>query len=74
MNKNIRELLRLATLSMCVASESNLYGVPNKTGMKFNPDYKVDTPKKELRGFTIKGHKVMAYSKKDAIKKMKHKK
>lgn len=69
MNKNIRKLLRLATLSMCVASESNLYGAPNKTGMKFNPDYKVDTPKKELRGFTIKGHKIMAYSKKDAIKK-----
>lgn len=74
MNKNIKKLLSLVALSMCVARESNLYGVPNKGGMKFNPDYKVDTPKKELKEFTIKGHKVMAYSKKDAIKRMKHKK
>ena len=74
MNKNIKKLLGLAALSMCVASERDLYGAPNKAGMKFNPDYKVDSPKKELREFTIKGHKVMAYSKKDAIKRMKHKK
>lgn len=74
MNKNIKKLLALAALSMSMARESNLYGVPNKAGMKFNPDYKVDIPKKELKEFTIKGYKVMAYSKKDAIKRMKHKK
>lgn len=74
MNKYFKALSRLAALSTCAASESNLYGVPNKAEMKFNPDYKVDTPKKELREFTIKGHKVMAYSKKDAIKRMKHRK
>lgn len=72
MNKHFRELLRLAALSMHIANENNLYGAPNKAGMKFNPDYKVDTPKKELKEFTIKGHKVMAYSKKDAIKRIKH--
>ena len=74
MNKNIKKLLELAALSMSMTKESNLYGTPNKTGMRFNPDYKVNTPKKELKEFTIKGHKVMAYSKKDAIKRMKHKK
>lgn len=74
MNKNIMKLLKLTALSMCIANKSNLYGAPNKAGMRFNPDYKVNTPKKELKEFTIKGHKVMAYSKKDAIKRMKHKK
>lgn len=73
MNKHFRELLRLAALSMYAANGENLYDAPKKAGMKFNPDYKVDTPKKELREFTIKGRKIMAYSKKDAIKRMKHK-
>lgn len=31
-------------------------------------------PHKELREFTIKGHKVMAYSKKDALTRLKHQK
>lgn len=74
MNKNIKKLLGLVALSMIMTKESNLYGAPNKAGMRFNLDYKVNTPKKELKEFTIKGHKVMAYSKKDAIKRMKHKK
>lgn len=73
MNKNIKKLLGLVALSMSMTTESNLYNAPSKNGVKFNPNYKVDTFKKELREFTIKGHKVMAYSKKDAIKRMKHK-
>lgn len=40
----------------------------------FNPDYRVSTPKKELKEFDIKGCKIMAYSRKDAIKRLKHKK
>ncbi len=31
-------------------------------------------PHKELREFSIKGHKVMAFSKKDAITRLKHQK
>ena len=31
-------------------------------------------PSKQLKEFTIKGHKVMAYSRKDAIKRLKHNK
>ena len=42
--------------------------------MTFNPDYKVKTSVKELREFTIKETRIMAYSKKDAIKRLKHKK
>lgn len=45
-----------------------------KAGMSFNPDYKNKEPKKELRMFTIKGRQIEAYSKKDAIKRLKHKK
>lgn len=40
----------------------------------FNPGYRVSTPKKELREFDVKGHKIMAYPRKDAIKRLKHKK
>lgn len=40
--------------------------------MSFDPDYRVKKTKKELKEFTIKGHKIMAYSKKDAIKRLKH--
>lgn len=40
--------------------------------MSFDPDYRVKEAKKELKEFSIKGHKIMAYSKKDAIKRLKH--
>lgn len=40
----------------------------------FNPDYRISTPKKELREFDVKGRKIMAYSRKDAIKRLKHRK
>lgn len=34
----------------------------------------IPTPKKELREFDIKGNKILAYSRKDAIKRLKHRK
>ena len=40
----------------------------------FNPNYRRPSEKKELREFNVKGKKIMAYSKKDAIKRLKHKK
>lgn len=40
--------------------------------MSFNPDYKAEPVKRQLREFTIKGKKILAYSKKDAIKRLKH--
>ena len=45
-----------------------------RTLYNYNPDYKVKSPIRELREFTIKGKKIMAYSKKDAIKRLKHQK
>lgn len=65
--------LLLATAAMCaVAQGYNPYAGKRKEGMTFNPDYKVKSSVKELREFTIKGQKIMAYSKKDAIKRLKH--
>lgn len=65
----------LAAAAMCaVAQRYDPYSVNREERMTFNPDYKVKSSTKELREFTIKGKKVMAYSKKDAIKRLKHKK
>ncbi len=64
----------LAAAAMCaVAQKYDPYSVNRKEGMTFNPNYKVKLLTKELREFTIKGKKVMAYSKKDAIKRLKYK-
>lgn len=65
----------LATAAMyAVAQRYDPYSVNRKEGMTFNPDYKVKLSFKELRKFTIKGNKIMAYSKKDTIKRLNHKK
>lgn len=50
----------------------DLYG---RKGPKFNPDYKVkdkDSMRQE-REFNINGIKIMAYSRKDALQRLKHK-
>jgi hypothetical protein len=63
----------LATATMCAAAQSyDPYFVSREERMTFNPDYKVKTSVKELREFTIKGTRIMAYSKKDAIKRLKN--
>ncbi len=66
----------LLTLGMAALS-SSMIGNPNNTKRirhYYNPDYKVKSPIRELREFTVKGKKIMAYSKKDAIKRLKHQK
>ncbi len=65
-----------ATIAMAglAASENNIYMDKNHIrGMIFNPNYRPKTQHRELREFTVKGKKVMAYSKKDAITRLKHK-
>lgn len=42
--------------------------------MKFSDVQKIRIPHREEREFNVKGHKIMAYSRKDAIKRLKHKK
>lgn len=65
--------IALQVIGMIAATQNNdYYGIPESrtNGIKFNPDYKATTPVKELREFRIKGKTVMAYSKKDAIKRL----
>lgn len=45
-----------------------------KVEMKFSDVQKIIIPHREEREFNVKGHKIMAYSRKDAIKRLKHKK
>jgi len=45
-----------------------------KCAMKFSDIQKIRIPHREEREFNVKGHKIMAYSRKDAIKRLKHKK
>ena len=45
-----------------------------KVEMKFSECYKIRIPHREEKEFDIKGHKIIAYSRKDAIKRLKHKK
>ncbi|WEU69902.1 hypothetical protein [Rudgehvirus jaberico] len=66
----------LLTLGMAALS-SSMIGNPYNTKRirhNYNPDYKIKSPIRELREFTVKGKKIMAYSKKDAIKRLKHQK
>lgn len=44
-----------------------------KVRMKFSDVQKIRIPYREEREFNVKGHKIMAYSRKDAIKRLKHK-
>lgn len=45
-----------------------------KVEMKFSDVQKIIIPHREEGEFNVKGHKIMAYSRKDAIKRLKHKK
>lgn len=71
------KLIALQVAGMIAAAQSNDFYNTNENrtgGMVFNPDYKAASPARELREFTIKGKKVLAHSKKDAIKRLKHSK
>lgn len=70
----MKQMLPMTVAMYVVAPRYDTYSVNRKEGMTFNPDYKVKISVKELREFTIKGTRIMAYSKKDAIKRLKHKK
>ena len=65
--------LLLYTLGMVAMTgdPKNLYGIPKQTP-KYNPEYKPKVQHRELKEFTIKGEKITAYSRKDAIKKFNH--
>ena len=75
-NKTIKEVAALTMLSMAMAANGgNIYGIPRGKRVDRN-NYRADIKEdnRELREYIIKGQKVMAYSKKDAIKRLNHKK
>lgn len=74
-NKTIKRVIALTMLSMAYSNGGGIYGIPRGKRVD-RTNYKANIKKdnKELREYIIKGQKVMAYSKKDAIKRLNHKK
>ena len=62
----------LTAMLMVAELGANGSTYPFKTGSGMNPNYRRPEEKKQEKEFCIKGIKVMAYSKKDAIKRLKH--
>lgn len=73
-NKTIKTVMALTMLSMACSNGGGIYGIPRGKRVD-RTNYKANIKKrnKELREYIIKGQKVMAYSKKDAIIRLNHK-
>ena len=71
-NLNFIKLLIVASM---IDNINNLSPNNLRTGKTLSPDYKVKDPdfRRQEREFNINGVKVMAYSRKDAIQRLKHK-
>lgn len=79
MNRRMLMALMGAAMSVCQVDNSYRYGERKRyfapdsgNGFSDKPIKAVDS--RQLREFSIKGHKIMAYSKKDAITRLKHQK
>lgn len=71
----IKRFIALAAMMANAMPHDNIFvGGKQRSGMTFNPDYRPVGDRKELRRFRIKGEEIEAYSRKDAIKRLKHKK
>jgi hypothetical protein len=67
--------MMLMAATMAAAAYRNPYEErPRGEQMSFNPNYRPKPVRRELREFTVKGQKIMAYSKKDAVTKLRHQK
>lgn len=64
----------LATIAMMEVAQSGKspFSSESQTSVSYNPDYKVKQPHQKLKEFCVKGKRIYAYSKKDAIKRLKH--
>lgn len=68
-------MLETAMMMGLADSGNNVYMDKNPShSMRFNPNYRPKKQHRELLEFTVKGKIVMAYSKKDAITRLKHSK
>lgn len=67
-------LLPLIMAMAAAGSSENVFGTSFRGKPKYNPDYKSKQAHREMKEFCINGEKVMAYSRKDAIVRLRHKK
>lgn len=67
-------ILPLAIAMVAEENPNSIYDTCLSSKPKYNPNYIPKHTHQELREFCIKGQKIMAYSRKDAIIRLKHKK
>lgn len=77
----ITDIMKKTIMMVAMASEGETYfpierherNENNRYNLAFhNKNYREKAVRRDLREFTVGGEKVMAYSKKDAIKRLKH--
>lgn len=67
-------LLPLIMAMSAAGSSENVYDTSFRGKPKYNPNYRPKQTHREMKEFCINGEKVMAYSRKDAIVRLRHKK
>lgn len=67
-------MLQLIMAMAAAGSLENVYGTSFRGKPKYNPDYRPKQAYREMKEFCINGEKVMAYSRKNAIVRLRHKK
>lgn len=69
----MKGMLLMTALMMAAAQSSDPFRTPRRnTGVRRNDNQRKPKPVvRELREFTVKGHTIMAYSRKDAITRLK---
>ena len=73
--KFMAEALALYAMAASGLKDEDIFMTKRKqSNVSFSSNYRPVVDNRELREFTIKGQKVMAYSKKDALQRLKHKK
>lgn len=69
----MKRMLLMTALMMAAAQSNDPFRTPRRnTGVRRNDNQRKPKPVvRELREFTVKGHTIMAYSRKDAITRLK---
>lgn len=67
-------MLSLIMAMAAAGSSENVYGTSSRGRPKYNPNYRPKQAHREMKEFCINGEKVIAYSRKDAIVRLRHKK
>lgn len=75
MRNRMKGMALMTAMMAAAAGSDDLFGRPRREPAKQRtPTPRAKQPARQLREFTIKGEKVMAYSKKDAVIRLKHQK